>query len=47
MYDFGYMGVRVRLYATVWGGGVWVRVMNVGVCVKYWVGTLCYDMVVN
>ena len=45
MYDLGYMGVRVSPYAAVWGGGEWVRVINVEVCVIYWVDTLCYDRV--
>ena len=40
------MGVTVR-YATVWCGGVWVREMNVGLSVIHWVGTLCYDRVVD
>ena len=46
-YDLGDMGVRVRPYAMVWGGGVWVSVMNEGVCVIFWADTLCYDRVVN
>ena len=46
-YDLGDMGVRIRSYATVWDGSVWVRVMSVRVCVIYWVDTLCYDRVFN
>ena len=37
----------LRYWVAVSGLEQGVRVMNVGVCVIYWVDTLCYDRVVN